>query len=132
MTDTIQRRRNTEGYRVSDNVGIAGESDFENCSLKGKTAPSLSALFVPLGLGLNGYHRLHFFFQPFWYDVFPLSTVVFLEESFRSLIIRKTGKHGRDYLYPIIEKVTPKREWQQVRLACERYLASSSASKMDG
>ena len=103
-------------------------------TLKGKTAPSLTALFFPLGLGLNGYHRLHFFLQSFWCDVFAFRQRLsfFFEEYFRSLLIRETGRHGAGYLYPIIEKVTPKREWQEVRLACERYFASSSASKMAG
>ena len=90
---------------MSCNVGIGGESDFEMCSLKGKTAPSLSALFFPLSLGLNGYHRLHFFLQPFWYDVFPLPTAVFLEESFRTLLLRKTGKHGRIICILLLKKL---------------------------
>ena len=79
MTDTIQRRRYMEGHRESCNVGIWEESGYRICSLmKGKTAPSLTALFFPLGLGLNGYHRLHFFLQSFWCDAFPLSTALFL------------------------------------------------------
>ena len=105
MTDTIQRRRNMEGHRVSCNVGIGVESDFEICSLKGKTAPSLSALFFPLGLGLNGYHRLYFFLQPFWYDAFPLSTADFLEGFFRSLLPRKTGKHRRPICILLLKKL---------------------------
>lgn len=65
MTDTIQRRRYMEGHRVSCNVGIGAEFGYTICFLKGKTAPSLTTLFFPLGLGLNGYHRLHFFLQFF-------------------------------------------------------------------
>ena len=90
MTDTIQRRRNTEGHRVSCNVGIGEESDIEIYPLKGKTAPSPSALFFPFGLGLTVNIDFTSFFslfgttsfhcrQPFFLDLFDLYSYAKLE-----------------------------------------------------
>ena len=105
MADTIQRRRYMEGHRASCNVRIRGEFGYRICSLKGKTAPSLTVLFFPLGLGLDGYHRLHFFLHSFWCDLFLLSTAFFLRNIFDLYSYAKLEKHGRANCILLLKKL---------------------------
>ena len=52
MTETIQRRRNTEGHRVSCNVGIGGVR-LRNLFLEGQNSTFAFRLFLSFGFGIR-------------------------------------------------------------------------------